>query len=71
MAETIDLAPDVHALRLSRERAAGTQSGYPMLLVLLIFLAGIAAGVAWLPEGGEAPALVLLILSTIGFIFEF
>lgn len=58
MATTIDLAPDVHALRLSRERPAHTQSGYPMLLALLIFLVGIIAGVAWLPAGGGAAALV-------------
>jgi regulator of protease activity HflC (stomatin/prohibitin superfamily) len=69
MADTIDLAPDIHALRLSRERPARTQSGYPMLLLLLILLAGIVAGVAWLPEGGGAAALVVLIASTIGFIF--
>ena len=69
MATTIDLAPDVHALRLSRERPALTQSGYPMLLVLLVLLAGIIAGVSWLPAGGGALALVLLILSTAGFVF--
>ena len=69
MATTIDLAPEVHALRLSRERQAQTQSGYPMLLVLLLFLAGMIAGISWLPEGGGAAALVILILSTIGFIF--
>ena len=39
MAQAIELATDVHALRLSRERPARTFSGFPLLLLLLLLLA--------------------------------
>ena len=69
MAETIAMTADANALRLSREIPARTQSGYPMLLALLVTLAAMAAAVAWLPNGGGAAALALLILATIAFCF--
>ena len=69
MATTIEMAPDLQALRLSQERPAQTASGYPMLLLLLILFALMIAGVAWLPQGGGGAALTLLVLSTLGFLF--
>jgi hypothetical protein len=47
MAQAIELASDVHALRLSREHSARTQSGFPMLLVLLILVVAGAALTWW------------------------
>ena len=69
MAQTIEMAPDHQALRLSQERPAHTQSGYPMLLVLLLTLAVMVFGL-WL-AAREQPALGigLLILGTIAFTF--
>ncbi|WP_114953566.1 SPFH domain-containing protein [Sphingosinicella terrae] len=43
MAQSIVTASEAHALRLSQERPASTQSGYPMLLVIL---AAVVAAVA-------------------------
>jgi hypothetical protein len=64
MAQAIELAADVHALRLSRERPARTRSGYPMLLLLLL-LALAGAAFAWL---GIARGQDLLVgLSAWGF----
>ena len=58
------------ALRLSVERPAHTQSGYAMLLVLLVTIAGGIAGLLWLSQGqGGAPALVLLVVSIAALIF--
>ena len=36
MAQSIEMVPDHQALRLSQERPASTQSGYPMLVVALL-----------------------------------
>jgi len=44
MATTIPLTSDAHDLRLSRERPARTQSGYPMLAAALLALVAIALG---------------------------
>src|SRR5262245_20359314 len=48
MVEESGSGSDLRALRLSRERPAGTHSGYLMLLVLLIVLAAIALGIRYL-----------------------
>jgi regulator of protease activity HflC (stomatin/prohibitin superfamily) len=69
MANAIDMAPDVHALRLSRERAASTSSGYFMLLVLLFTLIGIAVGAWLLSQELVAAGVGLLIASTLAFLF--
>ena len=69
MANAIDMAPDAHALRLSRERAASTSSGYFMLLVLLITLIGIAAAVWLLSQEQIGLGVGLLIGSSLAFLF--
>ena len=63
MAQTIELAQDAHALRLSQERPARTRSGYPMLLVLLLTLVATIAGFAMLAgTDREALAITLLVV---------
>jgi len=46
MATTIPMTSETHDLRLSRERTASTQSGYPMLVAALVALIAMGAG-AW------------------------
>ena len=69
MAETIEMGRDVQALRLSQERPAQTQSGYPMLLVLLLIIALGAAGMWQLTGGEEALGATILVASV--FLFTF
>jgi len=69
MANAIDMAPDAHALRLSRERSASTSSGYFMLLVLFVTLVGIAAAVWLLSQEQIGAGVGLLIGSTFAFLF--
>ncbi|HEV2865666.1 MAG TPA: SPFH domain-containing protein [Allosphingosinicella sp.] len=76
MAQTIHSPPDGHALRLSQERTAGTLSGYPVLLVLLLLIAIGALGVWRLTEqdlGLGAPlaigSLALFLFLICGFYF--
>jgi regulator of protease activity HflC (stomatin/prohibitin superfamily) len=57
MAQAIELASEVHDLRLSRERAAATQSGYPMILLLLLLVAGGAA-LTWLGFTRDDPWMI-------------
>ena len=69
MAETIEMARDTRALRLSQERPANTQSGYPMLLVLLLALGVMAAGIWQVAQQEPALGVVLLVLGTFAFLF--
>ncbi|HVQ07722.1 MAG TPA: SPFH domain-containing protein [Allosphingosinicella sp.] len=63
-----DLAPS-SALSLSSERLARTSSGYVMLLVLLAFLAALAAGVALLVNHNIALGAALTPVGAIGVLF--
>jgi regulator of protease activity HflC (stomatin/prohibitin superfamily) len=69
MAQTIEMAPDAYALRLSQERPAATLSGYPMLLVLLLTIIVMALGLWRLPMGDEALGATLLVLGALAFTF--
>lgn len=69
MANIIDMAPDAHDLRLSRERTAQTSSGYVMLLVLLLTLAIDAVGVWRMSQDDVVLGGILLILGTLAFLF--
>ena len=69
MAETIELAADTQALRLSAERRASTMSGYPMLLLLLIALGVMAAGIWRLAAEDAVLGATLLIAGTFTFVF--
>jgi len=69
MANTIDMAPDNQALRLSKERQAGTGSGYLMLLLQLLALVLIGVGIWQLVEENFATGAILTIGSTITFLF--
>ena len=69
MTNTIDMAPEAHALRLSRERPARTSSGYLMLLVLLLTLIMIGFGIAQLAQGNDLAGGLLLGFGTLGFLF--
>ena len=69
MAQTIELAPDLQALRLSQERPARTQSGFPMLVVLLIVIGIEAAGIGLLAGEQVALGVTLIVLATIAFTF--
>ena len=69
MATTIEMTGDTHALRLSRERPARTQSGYPMLLVLLATMIAIAIGVWQLTLHNDLVGGLLLGLGTLAFAF--
>ncbi len=69
MAQTIEMARDLHALRLSQERPASTQSGFPMLIVLLLIAAVEAAGFWQLALGNDALAGTLLVAGALAFAF--
>src|SRR5688500_13564036 len=69
MAQTIEMARDLHALRLSQERPASTQSGFPMLIVLLLTVAVEAAGFWQLALGNDALAVILLVAGALAFAF--
>ena len=69
MAQTIELAPDTQALRLSRERPANTLSGYPMLLVLLLTLIAEGFGIWRLAVEDPALGAALVVLATFAFVF--
>jgi regulator of protease activity HflC (stomatin/prohibitin superfamily) len=69
MAHTIDMVPDVQALRHSKERPAGTSSGYLMLLVLLIALALIPVGIWQASLENFVGALSLIVIGTLAFLF--
>ena len=69
MATTIAMTTDAHDLRLSREHPASTQSGYPMLVVLLLTLAAMAIGIWWLTLEDVALGGSLLALGTLAFCF--
>ena len=69
MATTIAMTSDAHDLRLSREHPASTQSGYPMLLVLLLTLAAMAVGIWRLTLEDAAIGGSLLALGTLAFSF--
>jgi hypothetical protein len=62
-------ATDVHALRLSRERPAATQSGYIMLLILLIALAAVGAGLWQAVEGREPLGAAIMVAGALLFLF--
>ena len=69
MAQTIEMAPNAQALRLSQERPAHTLSGYPMLLVLLLTLVLMVGGLWLAIEGQEGLGSTLLVLGTLVFCF--
>jgi regulator of protease activity HflC (stomatin/prohibitin superfamily) len=69
MANTIDMAPDSQALRLSRERPARTSSGYLMLLAQLLALVLMGVGIWQLVEENFATGAILTIGSTVTFLF--
>jgi regulator of protease activity HflC (stomatin/prohibitin superfamily) len=69
MANTIDMAPDAQALRLSKERAARTGSGYLMLVVLLLTLVLIGFGIWQGVLGNEGLAATLIVTSVLAFLF--
>ena len=69
MAQTIELAPDLQALRLSQERPARTQSGFPMLVVLLLTIGIEAAGIGLLAGEQVALGVTLIVLATMAFTF--
>ena len=68
MAQPDDPSLAHQALRLSEEKRASTFSGYPMLLVLLLTLAGAVYGLGTLEDKDSATGLLVLILSTLAFI---
>ncbi len=69
MTNTIDMAPDAQALRLSKERQAQSGSGYLMLLVLLAAIALIGVGIWRLANEDIAIGTILVVGSTIVFVF--
>jgi regulator of protease activity HflC (stomatin/prohibitin superfamily) len=60
--------PDHRALRLSQEGPAQTYSGYPMLLVVLLALAGEIAGFAMVANGAEVLGTALIVFAGILFL---
>jgi len=62
-------APDLKALRLSKERPAATMSGYPMLLLLLVFIAGAVFGFTQIVDRNDALGVPLLILGPLATAF--
>ena len=64
----IAMQSDHQALRLSRERPAGTFSGYPMLLVLLALLAAIVLGLGMVEEN-PGPGIAIVALGVIAIVF--
>ena len=69
MATTIQMVPDHQPLRLSQERPASTQSGYPMLVVLLLTIVLMGVGIGQLAGGNAALGASLLVLGTLVFTF--
>ncbi len=69
MVQTIELAPDAYALRLSQERNASTMSGYPMLLVALLTLVAIGLGIALIGRKDDVLGAALLVLGVLAFTF--
>ncbi len=73
MATALHVSPDHHALRLSSERSAVTFSGYVMLVVLLLAIAGGLAGLGLFrasPLGGSgviAASLFVFLFVSSGF----
>jgi regulator of protease activity HflC (stomatin/prohibitin superfamily) len=68
---TIHNPADSSALSLSRERPAGTQSGYAMLLVLLVSLAAIGFGIYEMTQDNDAEVLGAIFTAVGGFTFLF
>ena len=60
---------DLRALRLSREAAARTFSGYVMILLLVLLAAAALAGVALAASGAEGAGLTLVIVGALGCAF--
>jgi regulator of protease activity HflC (stomatin/prohibitin superfamily) len=69
MAQTVEMASGAHALRLSHERPARTQSGYPMLLVLLLTLVIIGWGIERVSAADESIGAGLLIAGSLALTF--
>jgi regulator of protease activity HflC (stomatin/prohibitin superfamily) len=69
MAKSIETVPDHQALRLSQERPASTQSGYPMLVVALLAMVLAGVGVGQLAQDNAALGASLLVLGTLTFTF--
>ena len=69
MASTIPMTSDTHDLRLSRERLASTQSGYPMLAAALVALIVMGGGIWRLTLGEPLLGGGLLGAGTIAFTF--
>lgn len=68
MNDTIEMT-GAHELRLSRERAAHTSSGYVMLLVLLLSLAVSALGIWRLSQEDVGLGVSMLALGALAFLF--
>ncbi|HEX8450027.1 MAG TPA: SPFH domain-containing protein [Allosphingosinicella sp.] len=68
MATSLRASTDHQALRLSRERPAVTFNGFAMLAVLLLAIAGVAAG-AGLFLASPLAGLAIVALSAIVFVF--
>jgi regulator of protease activity HflC (stomatin/prohibitin superfamily) len=67
-------SPAVNALSLSRERPAATQSGYAMLLFLLVLIVGLVADIGWLAnvaqaDGNPAGPVLTLVAVILTFLF--
>ena len=69
MAKSIETVPDHQALRLSQERPASTQSGYPMLVVALLAIVLAGVGIGQLAQDNAALGASLLVLGTLTFTF--
>jgi regulator of protease activity HflC (stomatin/prohibitin superfamily) len=69
MAKSIETVPDHQALRLSQERPASTQSGYPMLVVALLAMVLAGVGIGQLAQDNAALGASLLVLGTLTFTF--
>jgi regulator of protease activity HflC (stomatin/prohibitin superfamily) len=72
MADTVEPntgTPNVHALRLSSERPANTQSGYVMLLVLLLTIGVIAAGLTLAGNNMATTGIVLVVIGIVAMLF--
>ncbi|HEX8644862.1 MAG TPA: SPFH domain-containing protein [Allosphingosinicella sp.] len=67
--DTIEMRSDHQALRLSRERPAGTFSGYVMLAVLLAALALVILGLTMVPAKDPIPGLLLAVAGLLGALF--
>jgi hypothetical protein len=69
MDETIRAHSDLKALRLSRERPAGTFSGYAVLAILLLFAALAVAGFFTAVEGAEGAGAGMGVAGVLGAAF--